>query len=160
MKGIFSLLVFLAMVLMAGGSASARGLRLTDVTILLADTTSVLEIRVENIGLEAMKVFLWADIYSASGKYHGRVRSQNQEVPAHSLSAYQLSLSNLEDGVYKALVVGQYSAEDSSSEQVLASALLMEYIAPFDLSNKHIGTLTIKDSIDAQVSEKENAIGG
>ena len=94
-----------------------------------------------------MKIFLWADIYTRSGEYQGRIRSINHEILSQSKNSYDFSLSDFDNGEYKALVVAQFPSEETTSPLV-ASTLLMEYIAPFVLSRNHRDSYVIKDKID------------
>jgi LysM repeat protein len=128
-------------------SLLSRELRLTDVSIFRRDSTSILQVEVQNASSNSLNIFLWADIYDDSGKHRSRVSSDSHLIPLNSTASYRFSLTNLEDGVYKALIVGQYVPQDSSSK-LLASTLLMEYVAPFELYANQSETFVINDKID------------
>ncbi len=128
-------------------SLLSRELRLTDVSIFRRDSTSILQVEVQNASSDSLNIFLWADIYDDSGKHRSRVSSDSHLIPLNSTASYRFFLTDLEDGVYKALIVGQYVPQDSKSK-LLASTLLMEYVAPFELYANQSGTFVINDNID------------
>lgn len=145
---ILSLLMLIVSLTQAGQIA------LTDVSIARTDSLSYLEVHLQNKSTSLLRILLWADVYDLTGKYQGRIESGGREIPSLSQASYRFSLSTLTNGIYKALVVGQYYSEDSN-KLLRASTLLMEYIAPFEFSGDFVdANYVIRDQIDAPNSRE------
>lgn len=135
--------------------ATANQLKLMNASILVSDSTAELQVEIQNTAAEMMNIILRADIYKSSGELQKRANSEAQVIPANSIGRFYFPLSNVESGVYKALVVGQYIPIEGAQEYATAT-LLREYIAPFELPEHASGPYVIKDEMDYRNLEEDN----
>ncbi|MFQ5752671.1 MAG: LysM peptidoglycan-binding domain-containing protein [bacterium] len=125
----------LVLVLNHIGYPETHDLQFVNKNLLLENSKTILQVDIKNIGKTLLKPQLWADLYNEEGRYVGRFESNPVRISPGTSARYNIDLSQLQIGTYKALLVGRYIS-NQNSKNINETVHLLKYIAPFKLPLK------------------------
>jgi len=87
------------------GDSGERKLEFLETKLLKETEGRVLQVDIENTGQRFIRPYLWADLYDENGRYIGRFDSDRKRIYPGASVRYEVNLSSVPEGDYKALVV-------------------------------------------------------
>jgi hypothetical protein len=94
------------------GDTGERRLDFLDTRIIKAGRERVLEVDLENIGERWLRPLVWAELYDADGEFAGRFDGGTLRIFPGTSVRYEVDLSGVSGGEYKAVVVADCGADD------------------------------------------------
>lgn len=94
------------------GSSGHRELNFLDTALLKDQSKMTLQVDVENVGERWLRPYLWAELYDRQGRFIGRFEGNRLRIYPGTSVRFRIDLSQLPQGIYKALVVADSGGDD------------------------------------------------
>ena len=94
------------------GNSGDRKLKFLETKLLRETGKRILRADIENTGERWLRPYLWTDLYDDSGSYVGRFEGSRKRIYPGTSTRYKVDLSNVPQGMYKALVVADCGGDD------------------------------------------------
>ncbi len=122
------------------GFPASRELRFVNARLVELDSKKILEVEVSNNGDNLLTPIVWADVYVETGEYLGRFDGDFLQIYPNTFETCRIDLSRLHEGKFKALVVGQYVSDESSTEFAKATSITHYLVTVQPNNDGKIGT--------------------